>query len=990
MFNNALKGSLSSWINLTLSVLFFAGLPNLLIFFAYNFVESHRYQNKKIELLREADRSLFRLKKDGGDLSYVQNKTDKAFGELSEKKINSSTIKQQLAQFKRDDLEFIEFYFFDKSGKIIKTVEDEVKFRTALGRLYLALSEPESSGQDKLLQQYRPVFKTLLGDMEPTNLIGMKGVYVPIFLNGKPGYFYWNTFYQSEENQIKTKAGAGDPVFQGGMIAVFEEKNFKKNISIAKMLKELNVPGTSHALFGCYDPSDTDFSRQLHVSSSSAKLDIRECENTIWNMRKTFINKDELKGFLISIVLFEDEKVLYSLIPAIQLENRTNLYIFFIAAFMITLVVFSVSYRINISGEFRYFSIRKKLILLFLYATAIPTGAFVLLGFQYVSENKQVMISERFQFLTDFINNIDENYKLALNQLKTKYSRLTKSDFLLKRDMTKLSELVENWRNERLINSVYLGEDTGELTFKSDKVGKNDFVLKVIMTMMKKMFTKKNPNLNKQKQNFFTEAMMDTLADSLGSLFGAGGSKAIFEEFLRKTDEMHEVVLGNSAQYFFLSFVPGPEGPYQSMIIINQLKRDLTDIYLNWIIKKQAKNLQKQFSVKVGFRRNFSNSMLTPKDFSKYPALTELTEKAMNNKSAQTGFIQIAADNYLAVASPIKNLSDYIIFALYPQSLIDKTIDQITYKMLGVAFLSGIFAFMTGLMISKQFLYPIRELSEGLSAIEMRKFNHKIPPLANDEFGDLGNTFNRMMENLSEIQVAKIVQDTLFPAKNLKVGNFEVTGSSISMSDLGGDYFDYFVADDRYLVILIGDVTGHGISAALLMAMAKSAIASLPQDALCDPVESLQRVHSMVLSTVKRKKLMTFFYSVIDMEKNMFSFSNAGHCPPIYFSNAEKKLTAMELPSFPLGSRKKIDFQRIDKQINSGDVIILYTDGFPETITDDGSMIGYPGVEKIAFDSIMNFSSSSQVHENILRKYDSIRNFRPREDDITLLVIKCE
>ncbi|MBF0545711.1 MAG: SpoIIE family protein phosphatase [Candidatus Riflebacteria bacterium] len=970
-------------------------MPILLLFFAWNFVEVHRYQNKKKEIFEDADRTLFRLKKEGGDLFFIQKKVNLVYGEFCEKHISSKDIQEFLENFRKSNLGFIEFYFFDKKSDFISYPGDDGKFRKVLSRLYLALSEPEAFGQDKMLQQYKPVFKSLLGDVDPNSLIGMKGTFIPVSLSSKPGFFYWNTFYRSEDVfNSSNKRGAfqpdsNEPIFQGGMMAVFEEEKIPKGLSIQTLLGEINKDCSEGNSFGCFDFGDLVFSKKWSEFAITSGIKLEELGKAIREMQKKFIRQEVLSDYLISILPFDEEKVFFGIYPLRNLQDFKIKGILLLISLFIFFLVILFAYKIYITQEFKYISIRKKLIALFLYATAIPTFSFVLLCYQYLSDKKDVMLNEQFSKLQDAISNLDENYQIALNQLKTRFLKLSRSSFLKKRDIAKLGKIYENWNEKDISDSIFLGESSGEFSFKPPKSKTNDFAVKVITTIMRKMFQKKNVDTPGLGKNFFAEAMVDSLAESLVSVFGGtGGAKSLFEQFLRKTDELHEISLGNQTQYFFLSFIPGPSGPFQSLLIINETKRTLSKHYLRWAVEKRGKKIRKAFSIQLGYSVNSGNREIKPVEFSKYPFLKEIIEKVQSSRNPQTGFFQISGENYLIACSPLKKMGEYIAFALFPQKIIDGTIKEISLKMFGISIMSGIFAFFIGLILSKQFIWPIRELAFGIQAIEDRKFDYCIPSLANDEFGDLGVTFNRMMESLQEIHVAKVVQEALFPEKSLLLGEYEVTGSSETMSDLGGDFFDYFVIADRYILTLIGDVTGHGISAALLMAMAKSGIFMLEDNIILNPVASLERINQMIFRTVKKKKMMTFFYSVIDIQENKFLFSNAGHCYPIFYTNSEQRLDFLKLPAYPLGSRNKTRYQLIEKRFESEDVLVLYTDGIVETKDINDEMIGFHGIEKMALSTLMNFSTSREIHDQLWKEFETSRDFRPSNDDVTLIVIK--
>ncbi|NCO69123.1 MAG: SpoIIE family protein phosphatase, partial [Acidobacteria bacterium] len=170
----------------------------------------------------------------------------------------------------------------------------------------------------------------------------------------------------------------------------------------------------------------------------------------------------------------------------------------------------------------------------------------------------------------------------------------------------------------------------------------------------------------------------------------------------------------------------------------------------------------------------------------------------------------------------------------------------------------------------------------------------------------------------------------------LKLGQFEILGKSTSVSYLGGDYFDYFVLNDRFAVVLIGDVTGHGVPAALLMAMAKSAVKIRSAEEATNVIATLEKLNAHLFETIKRKRLMTMIYSTLDTQNSRITLGNAGHCYPYFFTAMDDRIKQIESPAFPLGARKKGRFGEVSLTLCAGDALIFYTDGLVESVRSNG------------------------------------------------------
>ena len=287
-----------------------------------------------------------------------------------------------------------------------------------------------------------------------------------------------------------------------------------------------------------------------------------------------------------------------------------------------------------------------------------------------------------------------------------------------------------------------------------------------------------------------------------------------------------------------------------------------------------------------------------------------------------------------------------------------------------------------GYLVSRTFLKPVGELADGITAIQKRNFRHKVMVIDEDELGVLSSAFNEMLEGLSDLEIAKTIQETLFPQEPLEAGHWEVYGSCVPASQVGGDYFDYFRAGENRIVIVIGDVAGHGVSAALIMAMAKAVIAH-PGNEL-SPVRLLENLHAVLLPVMKRRKVMTCFVGILDTESNRFSGTNAGHSFPLLARG--KKAEFLELRGKPLGTKLFCPSAQTSIEIEKDDCLILYTDGLVEAKNSSGEMIGYENFRAALPELIENCAVETEAR--IRRWHADFSPLKVPEDDISLVVVQ--
>ncbi len=299
---------------------------------------------------------------------------------------------------------------------------------------------------------------------------------------------------------------------------------------------------------------------------------------------------------------------------------------------------------------------------------------------------------------------------------------------------------------------------------------------------------------------------------------------------------------------------------------------------------------------------------------------------------------------------------------------------------------SLVVTFLLAAFLWQRVLRPVAHLTDAAVAIEHRRFDHRLPPLGNDEFGELGTIFNHALIGLEELQVARVVQASLFPAAPLQSDGFHIGGQSISMGELGGDYFDHLELDDHRCAVLIGDVAGHGLPAALTMAMARAGVLQFTAEGRepADLVEGLNRL-LFGLGGRGRRRFMTFQYVELDRSTGHATIANAGHGPALLVRAGGGQVERVELPSYPLGARERFAAPRREIAMAPGDVLVLTTDGLVEVRDPQGRMMEYEGLAALAGRSW--HPDPLAMEERLLAGYRHHLGDGPPQDDVTLVLL---
>ncbi len=314
---------------------------------------------------------------------------------------------------------------------------------------------------------------------------------------------------------------------------------------------------------------------------------------------------------------------------------------------------------------------------------------------------------------------------------------------------------------------------------------------------------------------------------------------------------------------------------------------------------------------------------------------------------------------------------------------------------------NSIFFIVVGLSATQfvitNFAVPLKEIIQALKDIRRGNFDRKVIVRSNDEIGYTGDVVNEMATELKDrdqmrqsLFLAREVQQNLLPAANPQIEGLDIAGSSIYCDETGGDYYDFIISDgneDEQIGIAIGDVSGHGISSALLMAAVRSSLRQrsfLPGSA----AEIISDVNRQLVNDVEDSgQFVTMFYLIIDPIKMNLQYVRAGHDPAIFYDPNTDAFEELGGTGMALGVDKNWNVKAYTKTgLKNGQIIFLSTDGIWEARNLQGEMFGKEPI----YDIIRNNSSLS-ANEILNAMIESLKSFQKGakiEDDITLVIIK--
>ncbi len=214
--------------------------------------------------------------------------------------------------------------------------------------------------------------------------------------------------------------------------------------------------------------------------------------------------------------------------------------------------------------------------------------------------------------------------------------------------------------------------------------------------------------------------------------------------------------------------------------------------------------------------------------------------------------------------------------------------------------------------------------------------------------GHLIETMQQLSARLNdEVANASALQKNLLRPPLIELPGVRGLSTMITSSEVGGDFYDYYMVDGRWVVILIGDVSGHGIAAGTIVCAAKAGVNFLETEKEKEPHKILSRLSNIIFNTAHQSLLMTMFAVCLDTRTGELRYANAGHQFAYVYRSMLSQLDSLELGGLPLGKNENTDYEQEITEIDLGDRLFLYTDSIVEEENAEGECFGYERLEEV-------------------------------------------
>jgi PAS domain S-box-containing protein len=235
-----------------------------------------------------------------------------------------------------------------------------------------------------------------------------------------------------------------------------------------------------------------------------------------------------------------------------------------------------------------------------------------------------------------------------------------------------------------------------------------------------------------------------------------------------------------------------------------------------------------------------------------------------------------------------------------------------------------------------------------------------------------------------EARTARSIQINLLPKSNPQLDKYDIAGKSIPAFEVGGDYYDFIWLDDHRLAITLGDVSGKGLPAALVMSNLQATIRSLASMNVSTS-DCLERANKLLFRSTDSKTFVSLFYAILDTQKNTLCYANAGQNLPVIFSPGLNPVS-LQHHGLVLGTKEDVAYEAEEIRINPEDCLLIYSDGIPEAMNEQKEEFGDENLLELVRKN-QDLSASKlidKINDRLMLHFGN----EQQNDDMTLILMQ--
>lgn len=838
-----------------------------------------------------------------------------------QQKFKSTDVPEKFAGLVRSTFKkYARLIIWDSNGNVIQNLSDEKRFQYILRKMVtflrplteqIKISSKINSADHPLSVDSLALFRKYFGEMLFPQLMrlplypGIKGRVLEVSREKTKGYLW----YQTSKNYSA---------------AIFLDSSLKnRKVGLKSLATSFNSRKSDFRI-GFFDSDSGYIGPEMDESRLGAlKIHGQNYRNSVFGIQTTKAFHSLFKQLSPEIQVF-----------ALKFRTREDSKAMILASFIfrVFIIFFFIQHCYCLRQTNVFSSIKVKIVNISLLAAILPSAFLMAIGNEFLNYRIATLVSDRQLEGYRLLKETDTLYPLAKQRIAAQITE-TLNQFYAKIGDDNWTQEIANELAKRLkkyhptIYGIFHPPSKIEIVRKD---GDSQFPEKKIMTKFP------NEEINdlrssRNLQRIYSQRAREGFSDDFEWLGGSVNDRGKIM--------LSKLLFFECLTYWF--HVGRPEINPGQIFLVWEIEK-----FQDMFLEKELEKINRTISPgKIMFM--FKNSRrVFPGNLSSNYNFQRFLRKAYSGKLIFADPIKDGKHEFVATAMRCLNFEAASLAYIYPRSLIEAEIASLRMKAL-----IGIMLFLSTISIifwkfSSRRIEPVTILESGLKAVSNKNFNIKLDFNSNDEFDDLIKTFNSSIENMKDLAVARLVQESLLPPSDFLMGKLKIHAETSFMTSMGGDYFD-IAATGKKVLIAFGDVSGHGVSAALVMAMIKAVFVECIDSGNSESF--LEKCNQVLLHLKLRgwNRMMTLQTLVIDSISGEFSILNAGQCFPALVSDIGQKIEFLDIPGKPLGFKISRGYNQLNGILKTGDYLVLYSDGIIEAINHDCEPFGIGRLEEI-------------------------------------------
>jgi sigma-B regulation protein RsbU (phosphoserine phosphatase) len=332
---------------------------------------------------------------------------------------------------------------------------------------------------------------------------------------------------------------------------------------------------------------------------------------------------------------------------------------------------------------------------------------------------------------------------------------------------------------------------------------------------------------------------------------------------------------------------------------------------------------------------------------------------------------------------------------------IDRNIIMIILIVAFIILLAAVTTVFLSARLSNGLTAPIMSLSESARIISGGDLNHRLEVKTGDEIEMLSDTFNQMIDNIkgitaekerigAELNVATKIQASMLPSIFPPFPDreeFDIYAEMHPAKEVGGDFYDFFLVDQNRLAVVIADVSGKGVPAALFMVIAKTLIKNHAQ--MDKPLnEVFYAVNNQLCENNDENMFVTAFIGLLEIDTGKFQYVNAGHNPPVIRHGGGGFDWLTTKPGIILGTMEQVKFKMMETTLEENDMLFMYTDGVNEAMNLESELFSSGRILDVLNRDTEKNNTIHEYIRDMLHEIELFANGAEQADDITMLMLQ--